>query len=126
MTGTTRRDGGRLAGLGARVAFAPMLVLLTCTPAAAQQGWKMYGPGAQTCSAFLQGSPALKQDFASWALGFLSGANFFTTATDVIGRTTQQQVAGFVDGFCRQNPDVPFGEAARELFIALARPGEGQ
>lgn len=126
MTGMTRRSGGRFARWSARLALTPVIVFLLCLPAAAQPGWKMYGPGAQTCSAFLQGSPALKQDFASWALGFLSGANFFTTATDVIGPTTQQQVAGFVDGFCRHNPDVPFGEAVRELFIALARPGEGQ
>lgn len=124
--GTTGQPAGRpgMAPTGAAVAVLAVLlaILMTGTVAAQPaQGWKMYGPGGQSCRAYLDSPPGGKQFYAAWTLGYLSGANFFTTAADVIGITKTRQIVGFIDGFCRQNPAVPFGEAARALFLDLSR-----
>jgi hypothetical protein len=87
-----------------------------------------FGAGQKSCDVYIQFRDKRMKDFTPeqyeitgrivrhWVAGFLTAHNYYVTDTyDVTGRTSFEELLGWLEKHCRENPDKYFAEAVVAL-----------
>jgi hypothetical protein len=63
------------------------------------------GMGVNSCGKWLEAaqSPGLREQYKNWVLGFLSGANWYSSTTQARVPDIEAPMA-FLDEYCKRNP----------------------
>lgn len=77
---------------------------------------KVLGFEDDSCASWVQSKdePERRQEFISWARGFLSGHNYANQRQQV-SEVSNATVERYIEQFCRQKPQSPFTEAVYRM-----------
>lgn len=109
------RNGFRVPATVVLISLA-MLAMGAIASSATAAPLKVLGFEDDSCASWVQSKdePERRQEFVSWARGFLSGHNYANQRQQV-SEVSNATVERYIEQFCRQKPQSPFTEAVYRM-----------